>query len=337
MISVRDVHKSYGRTYAVRGVSFDLPTGKVVGLLGPNGAGKSTTIKMITGTLPPDRGHVVVGKADTLDNSIEARQIIGYLPESAPLYLEMTPEAYLHFRGKLFGLDRKARRTAVETALEHCWLKDVRHRRVGTLSKGYRQRVGLAAALVHNPPVLVLDEPTNGLDPTQIHETRKLVRELATNRTLLISTHILSEIEQIADRVLILAGGTLRADGAPTELIEKAQKIATYVLQVRRLHSGDDEKVLKILQGLPHMGEVLPEIADRATQVRGWSLWIVKGKPGAPDLREAIGESLFRAGMVVKELRRETVSLEKVFLELIEGSKTLLPEHAEVPAQGATA
>lgn len=319
MISVRDVHKSYGRIYAVRGVSFDLPAGKVIGLLGPNGAGKSTTIKMITGYLPPDRGHVLVGKADTLDHSIEARRQIGYLPESAPLYTEMKPQDYLHYRGRLFGMPRKARVAAVEAALAHCWLTDVRHRRIGTLSKGYRQRVGLAGALVHNPPVLVLDEPTNGLDPTQIRETRNLIRELAANRTLLISTHILSEIEQIADRVIILAGGQVRADGAPTDLIEKARQVATYIVQVRRIRSGDDEKTLALLQGLPHVGEVLPEVGDRSTQVRGWSLWIVRGKPGAPDLRESLGDALFRAGLVLKELRRETISLEKVFLELIEG------------------
>jgi ABC-2 type transport system ATP-binding protein len=318
MISVRDVHKSYGRIYAVRGVSFDLPTGKVVGLLGPNGAGKSTTIKMITGYLPPDRGRVVVGKADTLDHSLAARQLIGYLPESAPLYTEMKPEDYLDFRGKLFGMPRQARRAAVEAALEHCWLKDVRSRRIATLSKGYRQRVGLAAALIHNPPVLILDEPTNGLDPSQIRETRRLIRELATNRTLLISTHILSEIEQMADRVIILAGGVVRADGAPSDLIEKARQVATYVMQARRVVSGDDDKMLKLLRGLPHVAEVLPDTSDRATQVRGWSLWIVRSKPGAPDLRELIGEAAFRAGVVIKELRREVVSLERVFLEVTE-------------------
>lgn len=320
MISVRDVHKSYGRIYAVRGVSFDLPTGMVVGLLGPNGAGKSTTIKMITGFLPPDQGHVLVGQADTLDHSLAARRMIGYLPESAPLYTEMTPQDYLHYRGKLFGMARRQRKEAVDAALSHCWLQDVRARRIGTLSKGYRQRVGLAAALVHNPPVLVLDEPTNGLDPSQIREARNLIRELANERTLLISTHILSEIEQIADRVIILAGGVVRADGVPTELIEKARKVATYVMQARRVHSGDDERMLKLLKGLPHVGEVLPDEADRATQTRGWSLWIVKSKPGAPDLRESIADASFKAGFILKELRRETVSLEKVFLELVEGA-----------------
>jgi ABC-2 type transport system ATP-binding protein len=320
MIRVEAVHKSFGSIYAVRGVSFELQPGQVVGLLGPNGAGKTTTIRMITGYLPPDAGRVSVGGFDTLTQSLDARRLLGYLPESAPLYPEMKTEDYLDYRGRLFSLPRAHRRQAIDRVVERCWLKNVRSRRVGTLSKGYKQRVGLAAALLHEPKVLVLDEPTNGLDPTQIKETRQLIRELATQRTLLVSSHILSEVERLCDRVVIVSEGRVRGDGSPQSLVSSARQVSTYVVQCRRQKPGDDEKAFRIWSNLPFVADIQPDTGDRSGLTTGWSLWLLTAKPGAPDLRESIATAAHEAGIIVRELRLEVPSLEKVFLKLIDAA-----------------
>jgi ABC-2 type transport system ATP-binding protein len=209
MIEARNLQKSYGRVHALCGVGFDVPPGQVTGLLGANGAGKSTTIRIITGYTAPDAGWVRVGGVLASHDPIRVRQRIGYLPESAPTYGEMPVEALLGFRASLHGLRGKARKSAVDRAVDACALQSVRRRRVGQLSKGYKQRVGLATAILHDPPVLVLDEPSNGLDPGQITETRSLIRRLAEGRTVLVSSHILPEIERTCDRVVILARGRL--------------------------------------------------------------------------------------------------------------------------------
>ena len=316
MISVRDVHKSYGSVNAVRGISIEMVPGQVVGLLGPNGAGKSTTIRMITGYLPPDSGRVLVGGSDTLTDSQEARRRIGYLPESAPLYPEMKAQDYLHYRARLFGMDRRARRRAVDGAIERCWLREMRARRIGTLSKGYRQRVGLAAALVHEPPVLVLDEPSNGLDPSQIRETRQMIRDLGKDRTLLISSHVLTEVEQIADRVVIVVSGRVRADGVPRDLVA-ARQGTSYVVQVRRGVGSEDEKTRVLWMSVPKVAET--QVIESEGTTQGWTSWRLVPQRGAPDLREAIGRAVQAGGLGVRELRREVPSLERIYLELVEG------------------
>ena len=218
MVVVDDVHKWFGNVHAVRGVSFELPAGTVAGLLGHNGAGKSTTIRMVAGYITPDAGKVSIAGHDMTTARLAATRQMGYLPESTPLYPEMPTRDYLEFRGRLFGLSRAARRKRADEVIERCWLKDVRDRRVGQLSKGYKQRVGLAASLLHEPRVLLLDEPTSGLDPSQVRETRDLVRELAQDRTMLISSHVLPEVEAICNRVIIFAGGKVRAAGRVQDL-----------------------------------------------------------------------------------------------------------------------
>ncbi|MEK6703591.1 MAG: ATP-binding cassette domain-containing protein, partial [Planctomycetota bacterium] len=240
MLSVQSVYKSFGSFAAVRGISFDLPKARVVGLLGPNGAGKTTTIRMITGFFPPDRGRVVVDGHDSVDDSIAARAAIGYLPESAPLYSEMSVRSFLDFRARLYSLRRPARVAAVARSIDRCWLASVQDKRIGHLSKGFRQRVGLAAALLHDPKVLVLDEPTNGLDPTQINETRRLIAELGQDRTLLISSHILPEVERVCDRVIIVIRGRVRADGTPAELTASTGQSRTYRIEVI---AGDEASI----------------------------------------------------------------------------------------------
>jgi len=207
MIEVKNLTKSYGNFVAVKGISFKAERGQILGFLGPNGAGKTTTMRIITGFMPASKGTVEIDGLDIFTNSLEARRRIGYLPESPPLYSDMRVEGYLRFVAKLRGVRRMAVDGAVEHMLEVCGLTDMAHRICGQLSKGYRQRVGLAQALIHNPPVLVLDEPTIGLDPRQIHEIRELIRGLAGERTIVLSTHILPEVSQICDKVVIINEG----------------------------------------------------------------------------------------------------------------------------------
>jgi ABC-2 type transport system ATP-binding protein len=207
MIEVKNLTKSYGNFVAVKGISFKAESGSILGFLGPNGAGKTTTMRIITGFMPATAGTVLIDGLDIFNNSLEARAKIGYLPESPPLYTDMRVEAYLRFVAKLRGVGRGKVDQALEHVLEVCGLADMSHRICGQLSKGYRQRVGLAQALIHDPPVLVLDEPTIGLDPRQIHEIRGLIHELAGNRTVVLSTHILPEVSQICDKVVIIADG----------------------------------------------------------------------------------------------------------------------------------
>lgn len=323
MIQVRGITKSFGRIRAVRGVTFEAAAGQVVGLLGANGAGKSTTIRIITGFLPPDAGSVRVRGHDTVEDSAAARRLIGYLPESAPAYGEMSVRGYLDFRGRLFGMRRSARRAAVERVLGRCWLADVAARRIGHLSKGYRQRVGLAAALLHDPPVVILDEPTNALDPAQIRETRRLIRELADERTVLVSSHILPEVEKTCDRVIILTRGAVRVDARPGELLEALRESAPYIVQAHA--PGGPEAARRTLADAPGVAEasvVAPEDRDGSFSdedaARGWAVLRVVGAAGAGDLRETIAAAAARSGMLVRELRREAPSLERVFLGLFD-------------------
>ena len=207
MIRVEHLTKYYGDYEAVRDVSFEVAEGQVVGFLGPNGAGKSTTMRILAGYLTATSGRATIAGIDVFWNPVEARRKIGYMPESCPLYPEMRVAEYLKFRAGLKGCYGAQRRACLDYVLKRCWLEDVRRQLIGTLSKGYRQRVGLADALIANPPVLILDEPTSGLDPAQIRETRSLIRELGNEHTVLLSTHILSEVERTCDHVIIINKG----------------------------------------------------------------------------------------------------------------------------------
>src|ERR1700733_354483 len=218
MIEVRHLTKTYGNFVAVRDVSFNADRGSILGFLGPNGAGKTTTMRIITGFMPASGGTVVIDDLDIFENSLEARRKIGYLPENPPLYSDMRVDAYLRFVARLRGVSRSNVESALEHVLEVCGLTDMSHRICGQLSKGYRQRVGLAQALIHDPPVLVLDEPTIGLDPRQIHEIRDLIRGLSGARTIVLSTHILPEVSQICDKVVIINDGRIALEEKLSEL-----------------------------------------------------------------------------------------------------------------------
>ena len=318
MIVVREISKSYGRVRAVRGVSLELPAGQVAGLLGPNGAGKTTTIRMMTGVIPPDTGRVTIDGHDISTDSARARRRIGYLPESAPLYPEMTPLGYLDYRGKLYGMGRKSRQRAALEALERCRVGAMARRRIGALSKGYRQRVGLASAMLHNPPVLILDEPTNGLDPGQIRETRSLMRELARDRTMLVCSHILPEIERTCDRVVVMAGGQIRADGSPEELTSGRGAPARYVIEVRTNPSDHGRFAAARLGAVAGVASVWSDEAQPDDAASGWTRLIVEAQPGARDLREALSGAAADAGLFVRELTRRRRSLEEVFVELVD-------------------
>lgn len=320
MIEVRNIEKAFGRVRAVRGVSFDVPRGQVAGLLGANGAGKTTTLRMITGYLPPDGGTVSVDGCDTLEDSLEARRKIGYLPESAPAYAEMSAEGHLMYRARLFGLPRRKRRAAVDRVIDRCRLNPVRRRRIGQLSKGFRQRVGLASTMLHDPPVLVLDEPTNGLDPAQIREARTLIRDLAEDRTVLVSSHILPEIERTCDRVIIMAAGRVRADGRTSDLLGQQQ--GRYYVEIRMSgqHDGPSrEQAVSLIRSIRGVEEAVtpPGAADN-----GWARLSVRAAPAAGDLREPIARAAGEAGAVIRELRTEAPGLESVFLEIMESEET---------------
>ncbi|GMV24136.1 MAG: multidrug ABC transporter ATP-binding protein [Phycisphaerae bacterium] len=312
MLDLQRVSKSYGRFRAVTSATFRLEPGEIAGLLGPNGAGKTTTIRMITGFLPPDQGSITVAGNDTVLDSLAARRLIGYLPESAPLYPEMTPASYLSFRARLYKLPAADRGPAVNRALDRCWLGDVANKRIGQLSKGYRQRVGLAAAILHDPRVLILDEPTNALDPTQVRETRRLIADLARDRVVLLSSHILAEVELVCSRVIVMVRGKIRADGPPARLIASA---ATTCRAEWVSPPGAADAIIADLRSLPGVSDV------SSTQGPGGHTAATiesAAGAGAADLLDAIGRVLHARGARVTLLTRRDASLERLFVELVE-------------------
>src|SRR5246127_873798 len=232
MITVTDLTKRYARHTAVDHISFEVHKGQIVGFLGPNGAGKTTTMRMLTCFLPPTSGNATVAGFDVLEQSMEVKKRIGYLPEAPPLYPEMRTGEYLNFVGKLKGLGGPELRNRVEFVLDRCAIADVKDKLLGKLSKGYRQRVGLAQAIVHNPDVLILDEPTSGLDPKQINETRELIRSLAGDHTIILSTHILPEVEQTCEQVIIINKGKLVATDSVHNLRDRARGAGSVLMEV---------------------------------------------------------------------------------------------------------
>ena len=324
MIELNDVHKTFGPIHAVRGVSLSVPRGQIVGILGPNGAGKSTTIRMITALIPPSRGSVRIDALDTLDHSRTVRQRLGYLPESNPLYPEMRVRDFLAFRARLFSIPRRARRAAIDRALERCWLTDVQTRRIAHLSKGYRQRVGLAAALLHDPQLLILDEPTSGLDPSQIAETRALIRDLSGDRTMLLVSHILPEVEKTCDRIVVFARGRIRADGPPADLLRSVAR--AFIVEARR--DAEAPIATDALRAIIGVRSVTTEPLDGAwTRIRIES-------DSTDDLREPLARVCAEHRWLVRELRPETASLEAFYLRLIERADAEDSQRSGSPAPG---
>ncbi len=306
MIEVQELVKWYGPVLAVDHLTFEIPEGQIIGFLGPNGAGKSTTLRILTGYMPPTSGRATVAGLDVLLQSQDARSHIGYLPESNALYGEMRVEEYLHYRGKLQGMDRGRRVARINAVCDTCGLDHARRRLVGQLSKGNRQRVGLAQALLHEPPVLILDEPTSGLDPTQITHVRELIQQLRGRHTIILSTHILPEVERTADRVMIIARGKIVADGSPDELRNQlAGDSAALFVDVK----ASPEAVERVVAALPDVASVDVTARD------GWSAVQIKPNDHA-DLREPVGQLMLSNGWQVREMRSQTASLEQLFIEI---------------------
>jgi ABC-2 type transport system ATP-binding protein len=323
MIKAHGLSKKFGKFTAVDSVEFEIPRGAVVGFLGPNGAGKTTTLRMICGYLRPTAGRTLIDGIDVARHPRRVQQRLGYLPESAPLYTEMRAQEYLAFRGRMLGLRRAERRRAVGLAIDQCRIGDVRRRPIGQLSKGYRQRVGLAAALLHEPPTLILDEPTAGLDPAQMREVRGLIRELAGDHTIVLSTHNLAEVELSCDSVIMLARGRVRAAGTIDALREAAAGEARYIVEC---DAGDAPEALA---GLGGVGDVQSTKLDG-----GWVRATVRARNGAGDLREAIARAVTGRGGALRELRREAPTLERLFVRLVDEAE-VVPARAGEQGAGA--
>ncbi|MGH9397047.1 MAG: ATP-binding cassette domain-containing protein [Terriglobia bacterium] len=306
MIEVHQLTKRYGPALAVSDVSFEARKGEVLGFLGPNGAGKTTTMRVITGYLPPSSGVVKVAGYDVVEESLEARKHTGYLPENPPVYTDMRVSEYLAFAGRIKGVARRDLARRIAEVSEKCAITDVQSRPIGKLSKGYRQRVGLAQALIHNPDVLVLDEPTAGLDPKQIIETRELIRGLAGQHTVILSTHILPEVSKTCDRVVVINAGKVVAEGTPDELTRRQQGFESVLVTAE----GPSEQIRATLERVEGVSQVDERgVADgRAT----FEVHAAKDKDVRGELARAVVESQWR----LLELRTSGMSLEDIFLKL---------------------
>lgn len=302
MIEVQQLSKRYGAFLALREASFKVSQGQIVGFLGPNGAGKTTTMRILTGYMPPSGGTASVAGYDVVRESLDLRTQVGYLPESVPLYPDMTVLGYVEFIAGLRGLRQK--RAAALRALERVDLAKRARSLVRSLSKGMRQRLGLAQAIVHEPPVLILDEPTIGLDPQQVRDVRQLVRDFGRDHTVLFSTHILSEAEQICDSVVIINHGQIVAQDTPAKLRDRLQGAGRVYVRTR----AHNQKLEGVLSSLP-------SVAALEAHQEGW---IVKAK-GGKEIRPQIAESITKAGLELLELRALALSLEDIFLEITYG------------------
>ncbi len=331
MIKVKDLSKRYARNLAVDRISFEVQKGEIVGFLGPNGAGKTTTMRMLTCFLPPSSGTATVAGFDVLEQALEVKKRIGYLPEVPPVYPEMETGEYLEFVGKLKGLRGSELRKRVEYASERCAIADVHKKLIGKLSKGYRQRVGLAQAILHNPEVLILDEPTAGLDPKQINETRDLIKGLAGDHTIILSTHILPEVEQTCEQVIIINKGTLVATDSVRNLQSRARGFETVLVEVGGRNGAlETATVAQKLGQVKGVGSVTPrETRDNR------NIFVIETQKGFArgDLARAVVES----GWDLNELRPASMSLEQIFLQLTREEKQEKPETPaeEVAAKGA--
>ncbi len=306
MISVENLTKRYAAKTAIENVSFKVNSGEILGFLGPNGAGKTTTMRIIVGYMPASEGSVRVDGFEVFDNPLDVRRRIGYLPENPPLYLEMTVTGYLRFVAKIKGVPKERLDSEVTRVMERVSVSDVKQRIIGKLSKGYKQRVGLAQALINDPPVLILDEPTIGLDPKQIHEVRELIKELAGKHTVVLSTHILPEVEQTCHRVIIIDRGKIIAVDTPQNLRFQLQG-------VERVHMEVDGPVADVISKL----KATPGVMDvhKLTESDGRCRLQIEGQL-RKDIRSELARTVVQSGWGLLELQSATMSLEDIFLKL---------------------
>ena len=305
MIEVEHLTKRYGPVTAVQDVSFQVHKGEILGFLGPNGAGKTTTMRVLTGYMPATDGRVVVAGHDVFEQPVEAKRRTGYLPETPPLYPDMTVREYLQFVAKIKGVPKADRKARVEQVMARTWVTDMAGRACGKLSKGYKQRVGLAQALIHNPDVLILDEPTAGLDPKQIIETRRLIKELAGDHTIILSTHILPEVSQTCDRVVIINKGRVVAVDTPANLTGRLRGAETMFVQV------DGARASEAAAALAKVAGVVRVTAEPGAE----GAFEVESETGR-DVRRELARAVVLGGHDLLELRPTRVSLEDIFLSL---------------------
>jgi len=308
MIRVHELTKKYAGRLAVDRLSFHVEKGEIVGFLGPNGAGKSTTMRILSGYMPPTSGVAIVAGHDVFRESLQVRRVVGYMPEMAPLYTDMRVKEYLHFRGELKGLRGRDLRLRTGEVMELCSLTDVRRRVIGNLSKGYRQRVALADALVHRPKLLILDEPTNGLDPTQIRHVRELLRSLRDEMTVLLSTHILHEVEQTCDRVIMIHQGRIHASDTPRNLT-----LGLRALTLVHVELQSAKEATPRLAAMTGVRKVIPQKTDD-----GWRRYSLRVE-AQTDIREALVDLGTANGWKIREIHRQMPTLEDVFVELAAG------------------
>jgi len=304
-IAVKNLTKKYGLQRAVDDISFEVKTGEILGFLGPNGAGKTTTMKAIVSYLSPNNGTIEVGGISVLDKPEEVKKYIGYLPENNPLYEEMPMLDYLYFVASLQEVPKTKIRARIQEMVNICGLEGEKHKKIGELSKGYRQRVGLAQALIHDPQVLILDEPTTGLDPNQIVEIRELIKKIGKEKTVILSSHILAEVEATCDRIMIISKGKIVADGTPDQL--RKQATGREVLKLT-IEDGDRNQIFNALQEV-----VSVELVDFAS--KGEQSFEVQGKPGTSSRRD-IFELCKKNGWVLTEMTPIETKLEDIFREL---------------------
>lgn len=305
MIKVENLTKRYAGVTAINNLNFEVEKGEIVGFLGPNGAGKSTTMKILTGYLPATSGTASIAGFDVFEQSIEARKHLGYLPENTPLYTDMRVGEYLRYRANLKGVAGRKVRQAVGDVLELCSLRDVERKLIGALSKGYRQRVGLADALVHDPDLLILDEPTIGLDPNQIRQVRELIKNLGGKRTVLISTHILPEVEIMCSRVIVIHKGKIRASDTADNLLKNQRTAGSMRLEAK---VGSDNAVAELMK--------LPGVKDVTAEKDGdYTLFQVRLEANTDPSEEAMRLASNRQ-WAVREITRRRTTLEDVFVEL---------------------
>jgi gliding motility-associated transport system ATP-binding protein len=324
VIAVRELTKVFGQTLAVDHISFEVGKGQIVGFLGPNGAGKSTTLKILTCYIPPTSGGASVNGFDIFHQSEQVRENLGYLPENVPLYTEMKVGEYLEFRGRLRKMPRGERRKRIDYVLDRCWLSSVHRKTIGHLSKGFRQRVGLADALLHNPTVLILDEPTVGLDPAQIRETRKLIKDLGGHHTIILSTHILPEVEATCDRAIVIASGRIVAQGSPEELRASRRLTARVLVECR----GPRQEVESVLGRVSGVSTV--DILDgdgRGPDDGKYLTAALRAKDGY-DIREEVARTVIQHGWPLREIRLEHATLEEFFVQ-VTAQQAAAREHPE--------
>ena len=308
MIEIQNLTKRFGHIKAVENISFTVNKGEILGFLGPNGAGKTTTMRVLTGYFPPTRGKVSVAGYDITETPMSVKKRIGYLPENVSLYTDMRVRDYLKFVGQVKKIKKRALKGNVANVIEHCGLESVQNRIIGKLSKGYRQRVGLAQALLHDPEVLILDEPTVGLDPKQIVDIRKLIKDLGGERTVILSTHILPEVQMICERVIIINEGKIAAIDTPDNLNRQLSKQMTLSMEIE----GDPQKVVAVLEKIDGVIDV-----KQQTKKKGKIKTYIITTKLEKDVREELSRAVFENQLGLYELKTIEMTLEDIFLKLV--------------------